>query len=130
MKHCIYCGAEMPDEAKFCGKCGTAFAVEQKEQNCELQSAQQQSTIIIQTQTNSIGIVGFVFALIGLFIGYIPFVGWIIVLVGAICSSKGRNKEPKGLAIAGSIISVINIIIMIFSWFLYESIMRHLSNLF
>ena len=59
------------------------------------------------------GIAGFVLALISLFIGYIPIFGWIIWLLGAIFSIVGMFKEPRGFAIAGFVISFIDIILII-----------------
>ena len=73
-------------------------------------------TIIInqvQKKSNGIGTAGFVLALIALFFGWIPFLGWIIWLLGLIFSFVGIFKSPRGLSIAGLIISFIGIIILI-----------------
>ena len=73
-------------------------------------------TIIInqvQKKSNGIGTAGFVLALIALFLGWIPLLGWIIWLLGLIFSFIGVFKSPKGLSIAGLIISFIGIIILI-----------------
>lgn len=73
-------------------------------------------TIVIQQeakQTNGIGIAGFVLALIGLFLGWVPILGWVIWLVGIILSFVGIFKAPRGLAIAGLIISLIGVILLI-----------------
>ena len=42
-----------------------------------------------------------------------PILCWILWALGAIFSFVGMFKKPKGLAIAGLIISVINLIILI-----------------
>tara|TARA_B100001939_G_scaffold341589_1_gene351430 strand:+ start:459 stop:746 length:288 start_codon:yes stop_codon:yes gene_type:complete len=73
-------------------------------------------TIIInqvQKKSNGIGTAGFVLALIALFLGWIPFLGWIIWLLGLIFSFVGVFKSPRGLSIAGLIISFIGIIMLI-----------------
>lgn len=67
----------------------------------------------VESQTNGLGTAGFVLALIALFLGWIPFVGWIIWLLGLIFSFVGVFKTPKGLAIAGLVISLIGIILLI-----------------
>ena len=67
----------------------------------------------MQPQTNGIGVAGFVLALIGLFLSWIPVFGWIIWLVGLVLSFVGVFKEPRGLAIAGLVISLISVIILI-----------------
>lgn len=85
----------------------------------EHQNAQQSSgqTIIINQkdnqQLNAAGTAGFVLALIALFLGWIPVLGWILWLLGLIFSLVGIGKTPKGLAIAGLVISLIGIILLI-----------------
>jgi hypothetical protein len=72
------------------------------------------TTVIIQTEkSNGIGTAGFVLALIALFLGWVPFLGWIIWMLGLIFSAVGVFKQPKGLAIAGLVISLIGIILLI-----------------
>ncbi len=73
-------------------------------------------TIIInqdEKKSNGIGTAGFVLALIALFLGWIPVLGWIIWLLGLVLSFVGVFKSPKGLSIAGLIISLIGIILLI-----------------
>lgn len=73
-------------------------------------------TIIIkqdEKKSNGIGTAGFVLALIALFLGWIPVLGWIIWLLGLILSFVGVFKTPKGLSIAGLVISLIGIILLI-----------------
>ncbi|MFW6225218.1 MAG: hypothetical protein ACOC4B_03035 [Bacteroidota bacterium] len=84
-----------------------------KNQNSQDQSGQ---TVIIHQaakRTNGVGISGFVLALIAVFLGWIPFLGWIIWLLGLIFSFVGVFKNPKGLAIAGLVISLIGIILLL-----------------
>jgi hypothetical protein len=123
MKHCIYCGAGMPDEAKFCGICGKPFSEDQTEQRTTAQQQapvqepvyhQQPTTIIVQQQTNGVGKAGFIFALLGLFLGWVPGLGWIFWILGALLSFFGLFKAPRGIAVAGLIISFIDIIILLF----------------
>lgn len=85
----------------------------QNTQNPQSQSGQ---TVVIsqtQKQTNGIGTAGFVLALTAVFLGWIPILGWIIWLLGLILSFVGVFKEPKGLSIAGLVISLIGIILLI-----------------
>ncbi|TMT02144.1 hypothetical protein DY036_01075 [Apilactobacillus kunkeei] len=70
---------------------------------------------INQAKTNGIGTAGFVLSLIALLVtSWIPFVDFIVWLLGAIFSIIGLFKQPKGLAIAGTIISFIGIIFILF----------------
>ncbi len=73
-----------------------------------------QTVIINQTEkSKGLGTAGFVLALIALFLGWVPFLGWIVWLLGLIFSAIGVFREPKGLAIAGLVISLIGIILLI-----------------
>ena len=64
-------------------------------------------------ESNGIGVAGFVLALVAVFLGWIPFLGWILWLLGLILSFVGIFRNPKGLAIAGLVISLIGLILLI-----------------
>ncbi len=73
-------------------------------------------TIIINQQekkSNGLGTAGFILALIALFFGWIPVLGWIVWVLGLIFSFIGIFKRPRGLAVAGLIISLIGIIFLL-----------------
>lgn len=63
--------------------------------------------------SNAIGTSGFVFSILAIFLGWIPFIGWIIWLLGLIFSAIGITRQPKGLAISGLVISLIGVVILI-----------------
>ncbi|SHI87110.1 hypothetical protein [Pseudozobellia thermophila] len=82
----------------------------------ENQKDKQGQTIIItrqESKSNGTGTAGFVLALIALFLGWIPFLGWILWLLGVILSIIGLFKKPRGLAIAGVIISFLGLILLL-----------------
>lgn len=78
-----------------------------------------QPTIIVNQavpeapKTNGMGVAGFVLALLGLFLGWVPVLGWILWVLGLIFSVIGVFRAPKGLAIAGLIITFIGLIVLI-----------------
>ena len=74
----------------------------------------QGQTIIVERQSNGVGTAGFVLAVVTFFLGWIPVLGWILWLLGLILSSIGMSKQPRGLAIAGFIISLISLVFLIF----------------
>ena len=85
-----------------------------EEQNSGQNPQQGQTVIINQVQkSNGVGIAGFVFALIALFLGWIPVLGWILWVVGLVLSFIGVFKKPKGLSIAGLVISLIGLIMIL-----------------
>lgn len=67
----------------------------------------------VENKTNGIGIAGFVLSIVAIFLGWIPVFGWIIWLLGLILSAVGVFKTPKGLAIAGLVISLIGLLFLI-----------------
>ena len=67
----------------------------------------------VEKQSNGIGTAGFVLALLNLFLGWIPVLGWILWLLGLIFSCVGVTRKPRGLAIAGLVISLIGIIFLL-----------------
>jgi len=74
----------------------------------------QRQIIVIQRQSNGLGTAGFVLALIAVFFGWIYFFGWILWFIGLVLSFIGMFKRPRGLAIAGFVISLISLILLIF----------------
>jgi hypothetical protein len=91
------------------------ISVKMEDQTLNPQSPSGQTVIINQTdkKSNGVGTAGFVLALIAIFLGWIPVLGWILWLLGLILSFVGIFKEPKGLAIAGLVISLIGIILLV-----------------
>lgn len=67
----------------------------------------------VEKPSNGVGTAGFVFSLISLFLGWIPYIGWALWFVGALLSFIGVFKRPKGLAIAGLILSIVTFFIII-----------------
>lgn len=84
-------------------------------ENSKNQRPLQQTVIVQQDQkkSNGIGTAGFVLALLGLFLSWVPFLGWLLWLLGVVFSAIGVFRVPRGLAIAGLCISFIGLIILI-----------------
>ena len=75
-----------------------------------------QPTFVIQqapAASNAMGTTGFIIALVTIFLFWIPVLGWILWLLGLIFSGIGVTRKPKGLAIAGLVISLIGLILLI-----------------
>lgn len=73
-----------------------------------------QRQVIIQTPAhNGLGTAGFVLALVAFFLSWVPVVNWILWILGVIFSLIGLTRRPKGLAIAGIIISFIGVILIL-----------------
>lgn len=78
-------------------------------------STDHNQTIIIQqpaSQSNGIGTAGFVLSLIALILSWFPGVNAVVWFLGFLLSFIGLFKSPRGLAITGFIISIIDLILL------------------
>jgi hypothetical protein len=83
--------------------------------NTNYQNQSGQTVIIkeVAKKSNGIGTTGFIIALIGLFLCWVPYLNFILWLLGLIFSFIGVFKKPKGLSIAGLSISLIVITLIV-----------------
>ncbi|MBN1822416.1 MAG: hypothetical protein JW833_16970 [Prolixibacteraceae bacterium] len=83
-------------------------------QNGQTQTGQTVIVNQLEKKSNGLGTAGFVLAIIALFLGWVPVLGWILWVLGLVFSFVGIFKKPRGLAIAGLVISLIVIILLLF----------------
>ena len=132
---CRYCGSKNLPNSTFCSACGkplnnsgvpanqvntppaqfhsthpTAQPVYDSQQP---QQANQTTVIVNERKSNGIGTAGFVFALLGILLSWVPVVDFAIWFLGLLFSFIGLFKAPRGLAITGFLLSIIGIIIII-----------------
>lgn len=72
-------------------------------------------------RSNGIGTAGFVVTLVNMFLGFIPVVNFLCVILGPlglILSIIGMLKSPRGLAIAGFVLSLLGVIVVLFFFML------------
>ena len=67
-------------------------------------------------------IAGFVMSLITLFFGWIPVFGWVIWILSLVFSFIAVFKRPRGLAIAGLILSIVGLIFIVFLYALIAAL--------
>lgn len=76
-----------------------------------------QQTVIIQQApsqgSNGLGTAGFILALLALIFCWVPVLDWILWILGLVLSFCGVFNAPKGLAIAGLVISLIGLILIV-----------------
>ena len=87
------------------------------------------TTVVVEGgHSNSIGTAGFIIALLGLVFCWIPFIDFVLWFLGLVFSIIGLFKAPRGMAIAGLVLSLVLIIviIMIFGTImeLFDSILK------
>ena len=81
-----------------------------------METSNTQRPIIVQERprVNGMGVAGFVLSLITLFFGWIPFFGWVLWGLSLLFSFIGIFKKPRGLAIAGLVLSIVGLIFIVF----------------
>ena len=149
VSYCRYCGSKILSGSAFCSSCGKPLGdvdaqdisvISPATQIHSQQSAPQavyvvpqqppqtnQTTVVVnEHKSNGIGTAGFIFALLGILLSWIPVLDFIIWILGLIFSIIGLFKSPRGLAITGFILSIIDIIIIIA---IFGNIAALLSNL-
>lgn len=75
---------------------------------------QNQTVIVnVESKSNGLGKAGFIIAIIALVFCWTPVLNFILWFLGALFSFIGVFRQPRGLAIAGLVISFIGIIIIV-----------------
>lgn len=102
-KFCVYCGKEVEENDNVCGNCGKAI-------NNDIQNTM---NVIYKNKTDGFAITGFVLSIISIVsCGISSILGLIFSIIGLSNCNK-NNKDGKGFAIAGIIISAIMIFALI-----------------
>jgi hypothetical protein len=58
-----------------------------------------------------------VLGILGLVFSWVPFIGWILVILAVIFGAVGvRNPQGKGMAIAGLVLGIIGIALKVLFW--------------
>lgn len=127
-RQCPYCGEDISINAKKCKHCGewltekpiiqpyTQPVVRQRvpKQRTYQPSSQHQFVVNnVDHRSNGVGTAGFVIALICAFLSWLPGVNFLLWFIGLLLSFIGMFKRPRGLAIVGFIISIIDIILIV-----------------
>ena len=73
--------------------------------------------IYVVRRTNGLGTAGFILAVLTVLtivLGWVPVFGWFTWALGLLFSFIGMFKAPRGLAIAGFIISLLGLVMILF----------------
>ncbi len=141
---CTKCGTEMPNGSNHCPVCGQPTNPQQQGQNPQQQNQQQyrqpaqqqyygqhpQARSYVSPVSNMFGLIGFIIALVSIFLVAIPVLNFILICIGLGLSIFGlvlanRNGLSKGLSIAGMVIAIIMLVIAI----IYTSVMSMFSGI-
>lgn len=92
--------------------------MENMEEHNETALTNQPGTVIYMNvpptkESNGIGTAGFVISLICMLFSWVPVLSWVLWVIGLILSFVGIFKKPRGLAIAGLIISCFDLIVIL-----------------
>lgn len=85
-----------------------------EDNNTQSQSAgQNQTYYVVEKKSNGMGTAGFVISLLAFVFCWVPILDFIMWFLGALFSVIGVFKRPRGLAIAGVVISFFGIIVLL-----------------
>ena len=121
---CSKCGAEIPEGAQWCPKCGA-------QQGVPNQTPPQFNNTQPQTAPGSIP--GFILSLAGLLVDWVPIAGLVLSIIGTVICGKGKRQvaaNPSaytntGLLSAGHVIGIIGIVcgsVYLVIWLIYAAI--------
>ena len=136
MAICKNCGADLPDDVKFCTSCGQPLETQQTFENTAPNYQQTPYTqpisndTYVPQKTNGLAIAGFVVSLVSLVLcccGIGAIVSLVLSIVGYVKASK-ENQKGKGLALAGIIISAIVVALWLTSQILVRTNVVDITN--
>lgn len=99
MKHCIYCGIELQEDAKFCGNCGKAQILEQEKKevaNPKLVNGQSENSNIAQPEKKKKGILSRIFKAVGEIIFWGVLIMYLTNKLGCGGDESGTDSSPYG----------------------------------
>lgn len=128
---CHKCGHELPAEAKFCTRCGTAVNREElrekmpnrdyvptvqvrTQNNCAVKSApqvqieSQEKNTVVKKKATGVSVASLVFGILSLLL--FP-LGLILGLVAVICGGIGLKRSSSGMASAGLAMGIIGMVL-------------------
>lgn len=121
-KQCPFCGETINRDAIKCKYCGewldgrnNQADTQTLEVSAPITQFPQQQIVVnqIEHKTNGIGTAGFIVSLVCSVFCWVPGVNFVLWFLGLIFSFIGLFKKPRGLAIAGFIIAIIDIVIIV-----------------
>ena len=122
--YCPNCGTAINPQSTFCPNCGQSVATQQPvpypqpaayypPQYAYQQPYQQPQVVMMKSPTNGLGTTGFILALLAILVSWVPGLDVLMWLLGLVFSAIGCFKQPRGLAVAGLVISLLDLIVLI-----------------
>lgn len=110
--YCINCGKEIEEGAEFCSHCGNSQRRDTKATEAVSEVPRQENGVSAPKKMNTLAIVGFVIAMISLFLNFWGLVGIAAVIVSVIgmIKVKENNENGKGFALAGIIVGACSVL--------------------
>ena len=106
---CPKCGKENAEDSKFCTSCGALIGEKLTDVDNKTDESSESQT---KTTTSGMAVAGFVFSLFGIFIAGLicGTLGLIFSLLALKMIIKDETIKGNGLAVAGLVISIIDVV--------------------
>lgn len=133
---CPACKKTISDKAESCPNCGHPISPKEKKESTVNVLPLQNVNSMEQNKNNGVGTAGFIVSLIGAVLFWFPVLGVILLLVGFLLSLSGlivglSSERNKGLSIAGLIVSILFIVIIIYTtYYIGVAVNEELQNTF
>ena len=110
--NCPKCGAELPDNATVCTKCGEKLV--KVEENAQTSQVNQASNGAVSEEQTGFSITGFILSIASvIFIFINGLVSILCSILAIIFGAIGRKKGAKGLGTAGMVIGIIVTVLLV-----------------
>ena len=117
-KFCVYCGQELDEKCKFCHNCGAESKMINTTEKTSNSSVTVNNNVVNNSNdvkySNKLALIGLILSIVSLTMccGILSLPSFIVSCIG-LKDAYDHNKEGKGMAIAGILISVLPLILII-----------------
>jgi uncharacterized membrane protein YvbJ len=111
--YCAKCGAQNPDDGKFCQKCGAALTQVAAASPAPAAASATMPQPAVTTRTSGLAVASLVLGIIGFFINPLCILAIIFGGIGIAQTGKDPTLKGRGMAVAGLVLGIIVIALWI-----------------
>jgi uncharacterized membrane protein YvbJ len=111
--YCAKCGAQNPDDGKFCQKCGATLTQTMAPPSAPTATSATAQPAVTGTRTSGLAVASLVLGIIGLLINFLAILAIIFGAIGISQTGKDPNLKGRGMAVAGLVLGIFSIALWI-----------------